>query len=110
MFLALQCIDLHNHIPLRRVFNALQPVALFQITNYGMQNNRQENDVNIGRSIRVALAQRDKKIPWLADQLGVTTQYTWRLTKAETTGGKTLISIAKVFDMPVSEFVALGEE
>ncbi len=67
--------------------------------------------MDVGKSIRVALAHRNETKSWLAKQMGCTPAWVGRLANGDTVpGGKTIESIAGIFGMTVSEFIALGEK
>jgi len=67
--------------------------------------------MDIGKSIRLALAEINQRQTWLADQMGVSRAYVNRMANGTTVpGGKTIEAIADIFGMSVSEFVALGEK
>ena len=66
--------------------------------------------MNIGKSVRVALAQRGLKQKDLAEKLGVSTVTACHLANDKECSGSRLRSLADVFDLTVSEFVALGED
>lgn len=67
--------------------------------------------MDIGKSIRLALADINEKQPWLASQMGVTRAYVNRMANGTVVpGGKTIERIADIFGMTVSEFIALGEK
>lgn len=69
--------------------------------------------VNIGKSIRVLMGTRGYTQVKLAGELRVTQQWVSSLaaTKPEASiETKTLINICKVFDVKLSELIALGEE
>ncbi len=66
--------------------------------------------MNIGKSIKVACAQKEIQQQDLAEMLGLSTVTI--STLANNKGGckqKTLVALAGAFEMPVSEFIALGE-
>lgn len=66
--------------------------------------------MNIGKSIRVACAQNDMNQQDLSDATGVSTVTISKLVTGRTKCKQaTLEAMAKVFDLPVSEFIALGE-
>lgn len=65
--------------------------------------------MDIGKSIKVALAQRDWKQKDLAEKLGITEVAVSSLVRCKECSGSRLRSLSKVFDIPASEFVALGE-
>lgn len=66
--------------------------------------------MNVGKSIKVALAQRGMTQAELAKRLGVT--HTWLSAMANKPRASTasLEALAGQFGMKVSEFVALGED
>jgi len=66
--------------------------------------------MNIGRSTKVALAQRDKKTAWLCEQLGVSRQQAHGITVRASASASTIERLAKAFNLKPSEFVALGED
>lgn len=66
--------------------------------------------MNIGKSIKVALAQRDMKQNQLADQLGKSARWINLLANSKGASTDTIEMLAKGFGMKASEFVALGEE
>ena len=65
--------------------------------------------MNIGKSVKVALAQQEKNVAWLATQAGVTRQSAWRYSVSPDANSKTIKNLSRIFDMSESEFVALGE-
>ena len=65
--------------------------------------------VNIGRSIKIALAKSGKTPSWLAKELGFTRTYVSRLSGQEVANGATINKLSMVFGMKVSGFIALGE-
>lgn len=67
--------------------------------------------MDIAKSIRIALAERNERQPWLASQLKVSRAYVNRMANGNTIpGGKTIETLADIFGMSVSEFIALGEK
>ena len=67
--------------------------------------------MDIGKSIRIALAERNERQTWLAKQMGCSRGYANRLANGVVVpGGKTIEAIADIFGMTVSEFIALGEK
>lgn len=66
--------------------------------------------MNVGKSIKVALAKREMRSGDLAKILGVTPQTVSNMSSRATCTGQMLIHLAQSFDMKVSEFVALGED
>lgn len=66
--------------------------------------------VNIGKSIKVALAANSKNQKWLAKELNMEVANVSRLANSETTKLATIEDIAAIFNMSVSEFIRLGED
>lgn len=67
--------------------------------------------MDIGKSIRLSLAEINERQTWLADQMGVSRAYVNRMANGTSVpGGKTIERIAEIFGKSVSEFVALGEK
>lgn len=66
--------------------------------------------MNIGKSIKVALAVKGMKAKDLAATLGVTAPTVSSMCARETASGQMLIMLGRAFDMKVSELVALGED
>lgn len=66
--------------------------------------------MNIGKSIKIALAKKGMKSKDLAEKLGVTGPTVSTMTTRPTASGQMLTKLAESFDMSVSEFVALGED
>lgn len=65
--------------------------------------------MNTGKSIKIALAQRDWTQRMLAEKLGITEVAVSHLAKGTECSGSRLRSLAKAFNLKVSEFVELGE-
>ena len=66
--------------------------------------------MDIGKSTRIALAQRGKKMQWLADQLEVSKQRASQIAANEDSNTDTVKRLCKVFEIKkASEFIALGE-
>ena len=65
--------------------------------------------MDIGKSTKVALAMKGLKTSWLVEELGVTRQTAWVYTTSKGASAKTITMLADLFDMPVSDFVRLGE-
>jgi len=65
--------------------------------------------MNLARSIRVALAQRDHNAAWLADKIGVKRQQIGRIIKTGNATTTTVDKIAKALELSSSELIALGE-
>tara|TARA_R110002020_G_scaffold468738_1_gene693242 strand:- start:707 stop:919 length:213 start_codon:yes stop_codon:yes gene_type:complete len=67
--------------------------------------------MNIGKSIKYGLVMKDMRAKDLAERLGVSQNYISLLSNGnKTPSARILTSLALVFGMPVSEFIALGEE
>lgn len=66
--------------------------------------------MNIGKSIKVALAQRDMKQNQLAERLGKSARWINLLANSRGASTETISMLASAFGMKASEFVALGEE
>lgn len=66
--------------------------------------------MNIGRSIKVALAKRDMKQIDLAKSMGCSVAYISKICRSKESGIGTIQKLADFFGMQVSEFIALGED
>jgi len=66
--------------------------------------------MDIGKSIRVAMAMRGLRGNQLAERLQVTAPTVSVMLSRTTCSGHTLQNLASIFGMRVSEFVALGED
>lgn len=66
--------------------------------------------MNVGKSIKVALAKKGMKSGQLASTLGVTAATVSVMSSRDTCTGQMLIKLSTTFGMKVSEFVALGED
>lgn len=66
--------------------------------------------MNIGRSIKVALAKRDMKPAQLANLMGCSAAYVSKICKSKESGIGTIQKLSDFFGMRVSEFIALGED
>ena len=65
--------------------------------------------MNIGRSIKVALAKNDMKKIDLAKAFDWSPQYVTKICSSKEIGIGSVQKLANFFGMPVSEFIALGE-
>jgi len=65
--------------------------------------------MNIGRSIKVALAKNDMKKIDLAKAFDWSPQYVTKICNSTEIGIGSVQKLAHFFGMPVSEFIALGE-
>ncbi len=65
--------------------------------------------MDISKSINHCLDDTGMKKKKLAEKLGVSTVTVWTLCNSDKCSGDILKKLASVFNMPVSEFIALGE-
>lgn len=65
--------------------------------------------MNLGTSIKVALAKQGKNQTWLADQMNVSTNAVSKICTQNKAGTERLNKICEILGMPLSEFIALGE-
>lgn len=66
--------------------------------------------MNIGRSVKVALAQRGKTVTWLSEQLGISRTRTSTIANSERASLANIEKLAAIFELTASEFIALGEQ
>lgn len=66
--------------------------------------------MNVGRSLRVALAKKDMNQKDLAEKMGVSGAYVNKLANNKSAGMGSVQKLSEFFDMPVSEFLKLGED
>lgn len=66
--------------------------------------------MNLAKSLKIALAQKELRQKDLADKLNVSDQLISRWAIKGTISPSNLEALCSVLDMPVSEFVALGED
>lgn len=66
--------------------------------------------MNIGRSVKVALAQRSKTVTWLSEQLGISRTRTSTIANSERVSLANIEKLAAIFELTASEFIALGEQ
>ena len=66
--------------------------------------------MDIGKSIRIALAKANKRQQWLADEIGITRQMMCLAKQNKYATGQRIEALAKAFNMSASEFVKLGED
>lgn len=66
--------------------------------------------MNVGKSIKVALAKREMNQADLAEKMKASRPYISQLAGREHAGMGTVVLLADAFDMKVSEFIALGED
>ena len=65
--------------------------------------------MNIGKSMRIMLAKRDKDPAWLASKMGITPVRVRAIMNQSNMEMAVVKRIADSFDMKVSEFIAEGE-
>lgn len=65
--------------------------------------------MNIKKSLKIALAQREKSQTWLAKKLGVTHQSVSKIGATGHSNTRTIETVCKALNMSVSDFIALGE-
>lgn len=66
--------------------------------------------MNVGRSLKVALAKRDMSQTELAKKMKVHVQWVNKLANTQAASQATVVGLAEALDMKVSEFIALGED
>jgi len=66
--------------------------------------------MNLSKSLRLAIAQKGVKHKDLADALGTSSQQVSNWLKSGSIRQSSIVAIADYFEMPASEFIALGEE
>lgn len=66
--------------------------------------------MDVGKSIRIALAKTNRSQKWLAEELGVTRQIIWVAKNNKSATGQRIEAYAAAFGMKASEFIALGED
>ncbi len=67
-------------------------------------------EMNIGRSINVALAKNDMKKSDLVKSFGWSAAYVSRICRSPEMGMGSIQKLAEFFGMQVSEFIGLGED
>lgn len=67
-------------------------------------------EMNIGRSINVALAKKDMKKSDLVKSFGWSAAYVSRICRSPEMGMGSIQKLAEFFGMQVSEFIGLGED
>jgi plasmid maintenance system antidote protein VapI len=65
--------------------------------------------MNSGKSIKIAIVQNDRDSKWLAEQMDVSVSRVNALKSSASCNTETLERLANIFNMTVSEFIALGE-
>lgn len=66
--------------------------------------------MNLGKSIKVALAKAGMSQRQLADKMGLSTRFITKLANSKTANLSTVEKIGAALGMKVSELIALGEE
>ena len=66
--------------------------------------------MNTGKSLRIALAIKEKNQQWLADELGVKKQMVSYWINGTSLKSEIVSNICCVLEYKPSEFIALGEE
>ena len=67
--------------------------------------------MNVGQSIKIGLAERNRTQMWLADELGVSSALVSRMCKRRANvSGEMIEKIAHIMNLKSSEFIALGEQ
>ena len=65
--------------------------------------------LNVGKSTKIMLAKTDRNGSWLQEKLGVSRTRVSGILNSPDSGAALINRLAGLFDMPVSEFIALGE-
>ena len=65
--------------------------------------------MNIKKSLKLALAEREKSPGWLAKKIGVTPQAVSKFAATGHSNTRTIETFCNALGMKVSEFIALGE-
>jgi len=65
--------------------------------------------MDVGRSIRIAMAQRNVNQTWLAKEMGGFQSHISNMVSRKTANSAMIEKLAKAFDLSASEFIALGE-
>lgn len=65
--------------------------------------------VDIGKSTKIALAQRGRGTKWLSEQLGISREMAAYHCRTAKQSRPSIEKLANVFDLEVSEFIALAE-
>ena len=65
--------------------------------------------MNIGKSLKVAMAINERNTKWVADELDASVSWVNMIKGQIGVNPRSLKRLADLFDMSVSEFVALGE-
>lgn len=65
--------------------------------------------MNLGKSIKIALAQREKNSSWLSIQADMTPQQLSRIIRVGKASTNTVDRISSALELSASELIALGE-
>jgi len=66
--------------------------------------------MNLRKSIKIALAQKEQNATWLAGELKVSKQHISKIMSGANVSSKTIENVSKAFGLSASELIALGEE
>lgn len=66
--------------------------------------------MNVGKSLRIALASKGMKQIELAEKMGISRQHVSNWTRRQGINKKNLDALCQALDMKLSEFIALGED
>lgn len=66
--------------------------------------------MNVGKSLKVALAKKGMRQNELAEQMQVSRQWIGKLANSEKAGMGSVELLASAFDMSVGDFIKLGED
>ena len=65
--------------------------------------------MNLGKSIKIALAQREKTATWLGGELEMSTPQICEIIRNSRANSRTIEKIAGALDISASQLIALGE-
>lgn len=80
------------------------------MVNIQISKRTRRLDVNVGKSLKIAMAMREIKQVEMAKDMKVSQVYISRLANSQHAGIGTVSKLAKILGMSVSEFIALGED
>ncbi len=66
--------------------------------------------MNLRRSIKIALAHKDKNAAWLATKLNMTKQQVSQIMSGSNVRSDTIDKVSEAFGISSSELIALGED
>ena len=85
-------------------------LEMFAMRKYNPLKINKVNYMNIGKSIKYALIERDMRAQELAHKAGMSKSYLSQIANGHRQPGIDIVgTIAKSLDYSVSEFIALGE-